>query len=281
MPLVKAKIRVGHSPDPDDAFMFYAIAHDKINTDGITFSDVIEDIETLNRRAFKGELEVTAISAFTFFRVADKYALMPCGASIGDNYGPVLVATKSLYPKDLAGKKIAVPGLNTTAYLLLKLFLPDFKEVVVPFDQILDTVKAGKVDAGLIIHEGQLTYKSLGFHKIADLGEWFKEQTDLPIPLGVDVIRKSLGKDVMRKATRILKESIVFGLKNREDALKYAMKYGRGIETETADEFVGMYVNDYTVDMGRKGKDGLLALQNMAIEAGLVDPAPIEIVDMH
>ena len=280
MPLVKAKIRVGHSPDPDDAFMFWAIAHDKIKTDGITFSHVIEDIESLNRRSFKGELEVTAVSAFTFFRIADRYALMPCGASIGDNYGPILVAKKSAYSKDLKGKKIAVPGLNTTAYLLLKLFLPDFQEVVVPFDKVLEEVESGRVAAGLIIHEGQLTYKSLGFHKIADMGEWFHEQTGLPIPLGVDVIRKNLGKDVMRKVTKLLKDSIVFGLKHRADALVYAMKYGRGIETTTADEFVGMYVNDYTVDMGRKGKDGLLALQNMAIEAGLVEPASIELVDM-
>jgi 1,4-dihydroxy-6-naphthoate synthase len=280
MALVKAKIRVGHSPDPDDAFMFWAIAHDKIKTDGITFSHVIEDIESLNRRSFKGELEVTAVSAYTFFRVADRYALMPCGASIGDHYGPVLVATKPLYSKDLQGKKIAVPGLNTTAYLLLKLFLPDFKEVVVPFDQILDVVKKGEVDAGLIIHEGQLTYKELGFHKVADLGEWFHETTKLPIPLGVDVIRKNLGKDVMRKTTKILKTSIEYGLKNRAEALVYAMKFGRGIETTTADEFVGMYVNDYTVDMGRKGKDGLLALQRMAVEAGLLEPAPIEMVDM-
>ena len=280
MPLVKAKIRVGHSPDPDDAFMFWAIAHDKIKTDGITFSHVIEDIESLNRRSFKSDLEVTAVSAFTFFRIADKYALMPCGASIGDNYGPILVAKKSIYAKDLAGKKIAVPGLNTTAYLLLKLFLPDFKEVVVPFDKVLDKVKAGEVDAGLIIHEGQLTYKALGFHKIADMGEWFHEQTGLPIPLGVDVIRKNLGRDVMRKVTKLLKDSIVFGLKNRADALVYAMKFGRGIETATADEFVGMYVNDYTVDMGRKGKDGLLALQSMAVKAGLVEPASIELVDM-
>ena len=280
MPLVKAKIRVGHSPDPDDAFMFWAIAHDKIKTDGITFSHVIEDIASLNRRSFKGELEVTAVSAFTFFRIADRYALMPCGASIGDNYGPILVAKKPLYAKDLTGKKIAVPGLNTTAYLLLKLFLPDFQEVVVPFDKVLEKVEAGEVDAGLIIHEGQLTYKSLGFHKIADMGEWFHEQTGLPIPLGVDVIRKNLGKDVMRKVTKLLKDSIVFGLKHRADALVYAMKYGRGIETATADEFVGMYVNDYTVDMGRKGKDGLLTLQKMAVNAGLVEPASIELVDM-
>ncbi len=280
MPLVKAKIRVGHSPDPDDAFMFYAIAHDKIKTDGITFSHVIEDIESLNRRAFKGDLEVTAVSAFTFFRIADRYALMPCGASIGDNYGPILVSKKSAYAKDFTGKKIAVPGLNTTAYLLLKLFLPDFQEVVVPFDQVLDKVEKGEVDAGLIIHEGQLTYKALGFHKVADMGEWFHETTGLPIPLGVDVIRKNLGRDVMRKVTKLLRDSIVFGLKNRPEALKYAMKYGRGIETATADEFVGMYVNDFTVDMGRKGKDGLLALQRMAIDAGLVEPAAIELVDM-
>ena len=280
MPLVKAKIRVGHSPDPDDAFMFWAIAHDKMKTDGITFSHVIEDIESLNRRSFKSELEVTAVSAFTFFRIADRYALMPCGASIGDNYGPVLVSTRPMYPKELRGKKIAVPGLNTTAYLALKLFLPEFEEKVVPFDKILESVQKGEVDAGLIIHEGQLTYGTLGFKKVADLGEWFHEQTNLPLPLGVDVIRKNLGRDVMRKATKLFKMSIEYGLKHREDALAYAMKYGRGIETPTADRFVGMYVNDYTVDMGRRGKDGLLALQNMAVEAGFLERAPIEMVDM-
>ncbi|OIO38023.1 MAG: ABC transporter substrate-binding protein [Candidatus Omnitrophica bacterium CG1_02_46_14] len=270
MSLIKAKIRVGHSPDPDDAFMFYAIAHQKIKTDGITFSHVIEDIESLNKRAFKSDLEVTAVSAFAFFQIADKYAIMPCGASIGENYGPLLVANHSIYPKDLAGKKIAVPGLNTTAYLALRLFLPDFREVVVPFDQILEVVKKGDVDAGLIIHEGQLTYEALGFYKIADLGEWFYEMTKLPLPLGVDVIRKNLGRDVMRKVTKLLKNSIEYGLKHREDALTYAMKFGRGIPTGTADRFVGMYVNDYTVDMGRKGKDGLLTLHRAAVESGLL-----------
>ena len=281
MPLVKAKIRVGHSPDPDDAFMFYAIAHDKIKTDGITFSHVIEDIESLNKRAFKGELEVTAVSAFAFFQIADKYALMPCGASIGENYGPILIAKNSIYSKDLKGKKIAVPGLNTTAYLALRLFLPDFQEVVVPFDQILEAVEKGEVDAGLIIHEGQLTYEKLGFKKVADLGEWFYEMTKLPLPLGVDVIRKNLGRDVMRKVTKLLKNSIEYGLKNRSEALKYALKFGRGIEERTADEFVGMYVNDYTVDMGRKGKDGLIFLQKAAVQAGLVKkPLKIEFVDM-
>ena len=281
MPLIKAKIRVGHSPDPDDAFMFYAIAHNKIKTDGITFSHVIEDIESLNRRAFKSELEVTAVSAFAFFQIADKYALMPCGASIGENYGPILVAKRSMYPKELEGKKIAVPGLHTTAYLALKIFLPKFQEVVVPFDQILAAVEKGEVDAGLIIHEGQLTYEKLGFKKVADLGEWFYEMTKLPLPLGVDVIRKNLGKDVLRKVTKLLKNSIEYGLENREEALKYAMKYGRGIEESTNDRFVGMYVNHYTVDMGRKGKDGLLTLQRAAIDAGLLkNPAPIEFVKM-
>ena len=261
--------------------MFYAIAHDRIKTDGITFSHVIEDIESLNRRALKSELEVTAVSAFSFFQIADRYALMPCGASIGDNYGPILVAKKSTYSKNLEGKRIAVPGLNTTAYLLLKLFLPNFKEAVVPFDQILEKVKSGEVDAGLVIHEGQLTYKDQGFHKVADLGEWYYEMTKLPIPLGVDVIRKNLGKDVVRKVTKILKTSIEYGLKNREEALKYAIKFGRGIETATADEFVGMYVNDYTVDMGKKGKEGLLTLRQEAIEAGLLkDAPPIQWVEM-
>ncbi len=282
MPLVKAKIRVGHSPDPDDAFMFYALAHDKIRTDGITFSHVIEDIESLNKRAFKAELEVTAVSAFTYFQIADKYMLMPCGASIGDNYGPVLVAMRSVYPKELEGKKIAVPGLNTTAYLALRLFLPNFKEVVLPFDKILDAVKSGEVDAGLIIHEGQLTYEKLGFKKVADLGEWFYQMTKLPLPLGVDVIRKNLGRDVIRKVTKLLKTSIEYSLNNRREALEYAMRFGRGIETATADEFVGMYVNDYTVDMGKKGKDGLLALQRAAQDHGFLPgkPEKIEFVDM-
>ena len=281
MALVKAKIRVGHSPDPDDAFMFYAIAHDKIKTDGIKFSHVIEDIESLNRRAMKAELEVTAVSAYAFFQVADRYALMTCGASIGDNYGPKLVAKKPLYAKDLEGKTIAVPGLNTTAYLALRLLLPKFKEKVVAFDKILDCVEKGEADAGLIIHEGQLTYASLGFHQVADLGEWFYEMTKLPLPLGVDVIRKKLPKDVMRKTTRLLRESIEYGLKHRKEALAYAMKFGRGIPEGTADEFVGMYVNDYTVDMGRKGKEALVFLQKAAFENGFLKKLiPIDFVEL-
>ena len=283
MAMVKGKIRVGHSPDADDAFMFYGIACGGVDTSGLTISHVVEEIQALNERSFRGELEVTAISAYTYFEVADKYTLMSCGASIGDNYGPILVTKKPAYSKDLKGKKIAVPGLHTTAYLTLKLFLEDFKEVVVPFDKILEAVEKGEVDAGLIIHEGQLTYKSLGFHKVADLGEWFYEMTKLPLPLGVDVIRKSLGRDIMRKTTRLLKDSIVYGLKHREEALKYAMKFGRGIETPTADEFVGMYVNDFTVDMGRRGKEGLFFLHKAAVEAGLVKKTTgkIEFVDMH
>lgn len=281
MALVKAKIRVGHSPDPDDAFMFYAIAHDKIDTDGMTFTHVIEDIESLNRRAMKAELEVTAVSAFAYFSIADKYALMPCGASIGDQYGPKVVTTKNVYAKELAGKKIAVPGLNTTAYLTLKLFLPDFEPVVVPFDEIIDKVKGGDVDAGLIIHEGQLTYREHGLYQVVDLGQWFYEMTKLPLPLGLDVIRKNLGRDVMRKTTRILRESIEYGLKHRKEALAYAMKFGRGIPENTADEFVGMYVNDYTVDMGKKVKEALNILQKAAVDNQFVKKhIPIEFVDM-
>lgn len=281
MALVKAKLRFGHSPDADDAFMFYGIAHNKIKMDGMEIKHVIEDIESLNKRAFKADLEVTAVSVFAFFEIADKYALMPCGASIGDKYGPVVVTTKSMYPKELEGKKIAVPGLHTTAYLMLKIFQPNFKEVVMPFDKILDAVKSGEVDAGLIIHEGQLTYSSLGFHKVVDLGEWFYEMTKLPLPLGVDVIRKNLGRDVMRKATRIFRESIEYALENREAALEYAMKFGRGMETPTADRFVGMYVNDYTVDMGRKGREAIQFLQEAAVDHGLLKKAQkIEYVDM-
>ncbi len=281
MPLVKAKIRFGHSPDPDDAFMFWAIAHDKIDTAGITFTHIVEDIESLNRRAFKAELEATAVSVYTLFQVADKYAVMPCGASVGDNYGPVLVANNPIYAKELSNKRIAIPGLNTTAYLTLRMFLPDFKEVVVPFDKILDAVKAGDVDAGLIIHEGQLTYKTLGFHKVADLGEWFYEMTKLPLPLGVDVLRKSLGRDVMRKVTKLFRVSIEAALENRQEALEYAMKFGRGIPPETADAFVGMYVNDYTVDMGKKVRDGLKLLQQAAVEHGILKEAKkVEFVEM-
>ena len=281
MALIKAKIRVGHSPDPDDAFMFYAIAHNKIKTDGITFSHVIEDIQSLNRRAFKAELEVTAVSAYAFFQITDRYALMPCGASVGENYGPLLVSNKSIYAKELEGKIIAVPGLDTTAYLALRLFLPKFRELVVPFDQILATVEKGEADAGLVIHEGQLTYEKLGFKKVADLGEWFYEMTRLPLPLGVDVIRKNLGKDIIRKVTKLLKNSIEYGLENRQEALQYALKFGRGIEEDTNDRFVGMYVNDYTVDMGRKGKEGLMTLHRAALDSGLIKKAAkIDFVEM-
>ena len=281
MPLVKAKIRFGHSPDPDDAFMFYAIAHGKIDTGGIDFAHVVEDIESLNRRTLRAELEATAVSAFTYFQAADRYALMPCGASIGDNYGPILVSKKSIYAKELHEKKIAVPGVNTTAYLALRLFLPEFKEVAAPFDKILSLVASGEVDAGLLIHEGQLTYRQLGFKKVADLGEWFYEMTRLPLPLGVDVVRKNLGRDVMRKVTKLFRKSIEYGLANRKEALEYALKFGRGIEPKTADEFVGRYVNDYTVDMGKKGKDGLRVLQQAAWDSGfLKSRAKIEFVEM-
>jgi len=281
MPLVKAKIRAGHSPDPDDAFMFYGIASGKVDPRGITISHVIEDIESLNRRAFKADLEMTAVSAFTFFQVSDRYAIMPCGASVGEGYGPTLISKNPLYPKELAGKKIAVPGLNTTAYLALRLFLPEFTPVPIAFDKIPEAVASGAVEGGLVIHEAQLTYRDSGFHKVADLGEWFYEMTKLPMPLGVDVIRKNLGRDVMRKVTRLFKDSIEYGLEHRQEALAYAMKFGRGISADHADRFVGMYVNDETVQLSRKAKDGLETLHRAAVDGGLLKKdSAIEFVSM-
>jgi len=277
-------IRVAHSPDSDDAFMFYALAEGKIDTGDRRYVHELSDIESLNQRALAGELEVSAVSIHAYAYLTDRYALLASGSSMGDGYGPRLVGLDDP-PADpraaIRGRRIAVPGLRTTAYLALRLYQPDFEAVVVPFDLIGEAVRSGQAELGLLIHEGQLTYAAEGLKKVVDLGEWFYETHCLPLPLGVDVIRKNLGRDVMRKTTRLLRDSIVYGLEHREDALKYAMKFGRGIETPTADRFVGMYVNDFTVDMGRKGKDGLLALHRAATEAGLLEKViPIEMVDM-
>lgn len=256
----KPLIRIGHSPDPDDAFMFYALAKNKIDPRGLRIVHVIEDIESLNQRAFRAELEVTALSAFSYFQVSDKYALLTSGASVGDRYGPMVVARDSIYPKELKGKRIAIPGKNTTAQFVLRLVEPDFEGVLTPFDKILEVVNSGEVEAGLVIHEGQLTYKDAGLKKIIDLGEWFFEMTKLPLPLGLDAVRKNLGEPMMRKISSLLKESIEYALDHRKEALEYAMKFGRGISTDTADEFVGMYVNDETVEMSRKAKEALKIL---------------------
>jgi 1,4-dihydroxy-6-naphthoate synthase len=262
------KIRIGHSPDSDDAFMFYALAKGLIPTDPYKIVHVVEDIETLNQRALAAELEVTAISVHAYAYVAKDYMFMPCGASIGDQYGPLVV---SKAPMDtLAGKRIAIPGKMTTAYLTLSLFEPNFEAEPRPFDKILDAVQQDEVDAGLIIHEGQLTYAREGLHKVIDLGEWWYEETGLPLPLGANVIRRNLGTEKIRKITALLKQSIQYSLEHRESGLAYAMTYARDMETSLADKFVGMYVNDYTLDYGEKGRAGVRELLHRGNAAGII-----------
>ena len=262
------KVRIGHSPDSDDAFMFYALANGLIPTDPFEIVHVIEDIETLNRRALAAELEVTAISVHAYAYVAKDYALMPCGASIGDRYGPLVV---SKTPMDtLEGKRIAIPGEMTTAYLTLSLFQPNFQADTRPFDKILDAVQKDEVDAGLIIHEGQLTYAREGLHKVIDLGEWWYEETGLPLPLGANVIRRNLGPEKIQKITTLLKQSIQYSLDHRARGLEYAMTYARDMETALADKFVGMYVNDYTLDYGDKGRAGVRELLHRGNTAGII-----------
>ena len=270
------QIRIGHSPDSDDAFMFYAIAHGLIPTDGFEIVQVAEDIESLNQRAVNGELEVTAISVHAYAYVAQYYALMPCGASIGDKYGPLVVSREPMRREALAGKKIAIPGKMTTAYLTLRLCQPDFNPEVVPFDQILPYVQEGNVDAGLIIHEGQLTYGRAGLHKVVDLGEWWYEATGLPLPLGANAIRRDLGVEKIRRITSLIKQSIQYSLEHREGGLAYAMNYARDMETELADRFVGMYVNDYTLDYGEKGRAGVRELMERGFRSGVI-PHPVDV----
>src|SRR5271168_2890828 len=244
-------IRVGHSPDPDDAFMFHALANDKIDTGELRFTHELQDIETLNRRALKGELEVTAVSIHAYAHLLDKYALLPSGCSMGDKYGPMVVARKPMSIPELSKCKIAVPGTMTTAFLTLRLLLPDgFAHEVLPFDEILGAVEAGRYDAGLIIHEGQLTFQNQGLHLIVDLGVWWQEKTGLPLPLGGNVVRRDLGLPMMRDISRLLKESIRYSLAHRQDALTYALNYARDMDRALADKFVGMYVNDWTLDYG-------------------------------
>ena len=277
------QIRIGHSPDSDDAFMFYALAKKLIPTNGFEVVHVIEDIESLNKRALNSELEVTAISIHAYAYVSQDYALMPCGASIGDRYGPIVVSTSPIDLHDLSGKRIAIPGEMTTAYLTLQLFEPDFIPEVVPFDQILDHVKQGKSDAGLIIHEGQLTYQSQGFNKIIDLGEWWHQETDLPLPLGANVIRRDLGSETIRKITALLKQSIQYSLSHRQEGLEYAMVYARDMESDStlADRFVGMYVNDYTLDYGQRGRAGVHELLSRGYQSGIIkSPVEIDFVEL-
>ena len=270
------EICIGHSPDPDDAFMFYALTHGKIDTCGLTFTEKIEDIERLNHRAVEGELEVTALSAHAYGYVMDKYALLPNGGSFGDRCGPIVVARRPMDVGELADVRIAVPGTMTSAYLLLKLLLMNFRFEVVPFDRIMDAVKSGEADAGLLIHEGQLTYQQMGLHKVVDLGDWWHADTGLPVPLGVNAVRKDLGKQLMRKIADLLHQSIEYAHAHREEAVAHAMKYGRGMDAATTDHFVGMYVNPWTSNMGEKGREAIARLLTRGYHAALL-PRPVHL----
>ncbi len=264
-------IRVAHSPDSDDAFMFYGLASGAVETGDLEYIHELQDIETLNRRALAGELEVTAVSIHAYAYLADKYILLPHGASMGEGYGPRLVAREPMERDDLRGKKIAVPGTMTSAFLALKLYFPQADTVVVPFDQIIEHVKDGRVDVGLIIHEGQLTYKDEGLHLIADMGEWWASETGgLPLPLGGNVVRRDLGPELIARISAHLRESIAYSLANRAAALEHAIQYGRGLDESRTDEFVGMYVNPRTLDYGPDGRSAVQLFLDRGYEAGLI-----------
>lgn len=269
-------IRVGHSPDPDDAFMFYALAKDRIATGRYRFEHELVDIETLNRRAFSGELELTAVSLHAYAYLTDRYVLCTCGASMGDRYGPMVVSREPRSLDSLRGASIAVPGTLTTAFLALRLALGmDFSFVVTPFDKILNAVAAGSylgqaVEAGLVIHEGQLTYAEAGLSLVVDLGQWWFEQTGLPLPLGANALRKDLGSEVIRDVHRLLLESIRYGLEHRAEALDYALAFGRNLDRAKADRFVGMYVNEWTLDFGPRGRRAVAELLARGHAAGVI-----------
>lgn len=276
MNATKQLIRVGHSPDPDDAFMFFALANDRIATGDYEFTHELVDIETLNRRAFEAELELTALSIHAYAYLHDKYVLCACGASMGDGYGPMVVAKRAMGVEPLRDSTIAVPGKLTSAYLALRLCLDcDFKCVEVPFDEIIPAVVAGKyagqsIDAGLIIHEGQLTYGDHQLQLVVDLGQWWKEKTGLPLPLGANGVRKNLGRESIQEVERLLKASIEYGLNHRDDALKYALQYGRDLDDRQADKFVGMYVNDWTLDFGSRGREAVAEFLRQGHAAGVL-----------
>jgi 1,4-dihydroxy-6-naphthoate synthase len=259
-----------HSPDSDDAFMFYGLATKKVRSPKVSFRHVLEDIETLNRKAMEGRYELSAISYHAYPYIMDKYVLMASGSSIGDGYGPAIIAARPMDPEELKGKRIAIPGLMTTAYLAFKLFQPDFHPVVTKFDKIAEAVSERAVDAGLIIHEGQLTFDREGFHRIIDLGKWFKASYDLPLPLGGNVLLRSLGRDIQSECCRLMRESIQYALDNHDEALSYALQFARDIDARLAEKFVGMYVNHYTLDAGKIVPKAVQKLLDLGYEAGLV-----------
>jgi 1,4-dihydroxy-6-naphthoate synthase len=267
-------IRLAHSPDADDAFMFYALATRKVASPGLKFTHILSDIETLNREAQRATYDVTAISLSAYPLVADKYLLMDCGASFGDGYGPLVVSARPLLPKDLAGLRVAVPGPMTSSYLALKLFSPQVQTVTMPFDKILGAVKEGAAEAGLIIHEGQLTYGQMGLHRVIDLGVWWQQETKLPLPLGGNVIRRSLERPVALAATAAIRRSIRYALDHREEALNYAMQFAHELDPEMADRFVGMYVNQWTLGYGEVGRRAVNELLSRGAAAGII-PGPV------
>jgi 1,4-dihydroxy-6-naphthoate synthase len=276
------EIKLAHSPDSDDAFMFYALATHKLATPGYKYIHILSDIQSLNEAAHAETYDVTAISFAAYPELRDKYILLDCGASFGEGYGPIVVSSKSLKKEDIKGRRIAVPGLKTSAYLTLKLFEPDFEAVVMPFDKILDAVKSEMVEAGLLIHEGQLLFPQMGLHRVLDLGIWWQEQTHLPLPLGGNAVRRALGPDLGRQIARTIRESVEYGLEHREDALKYAMQFARDMEVELADKFVGMYVNKWTLGYGERGKQAVQELITRGTDAGLLPgPPTVEFLDQN
>ena len=264
------EINVAHSPDSDDAFMFYGLATNKLRTPGLRFTHTLCDIETLNRAAMEGVYDVSAISFHAYPYVQDKYALLPSGGSVGDGYGPMIVALRPFTPEEVKTKVIAVPGKMTTAYLALQLFAPGVETAVVPFDQIIPEVLAGKYEAGLIIHEGQLTYSKSGLQRIVDMGKWWQQMTGLPLPLGGNAIRRALGPELMLSVSHALRESIQYALDHREEALSYAMQFARDLDSAAADKFVGMYVNERTLDYGPDGREAVRRLLDMGYSAGII-----------
>jgi 1,4-dihydroxy-6-naphthoate synthase len=270
------EIKLAHSPDSDDAFMFYALATHKLATPGYKYTHILSDIQTLNEAALTETYDVTAVSFAAYPSLRDKYVLLDCGASFGENYGPIVVSSKSMKREDLTGKRIGVPGLKTTAYLTLKLFEPNFEPVVMAFDKILDAVKNEVVEAGLLIHEGQLLFPQLGMHRVLDLGVWWHEQTGLPLPLGGNAVRRALGPALGLQIAKTIKDSVEYGLEHREEALNYAMQFARDMETEVTDKFVGMYVNRWTLGYGERGRQAVRALIERGTVAGLL-PGPPDI----
>ena len=274
------KIHIAHSPDSDDAFMFYGLASGKVPTGELELVHVLSDIETLNRAAFEGKYEISAVSFHAYAHLTDKYILLPHGASMGDNYGPMVVVRSDSAHQNLGGVTVAIPGTLTTAFLALRLYKPDVKYVVMPFDEILEAVRDGKVEAGLLIHEGQLTYAQEGLRKLVDFGEWWAERTGgLPLPLGGNIIRRDLGPELITRLSTLLHDSIAYGLQHRADAVTHAMQYGRGLDRTDTDTFVGMYVNDLTLDYGDRGRTAVLRLLGEAAQKGLIPPADVVFAD--